>query len=298
MTKMINKKKSIALGTFDGIHLGHLSVLNCAAESRLSPYAMLFSNHPALYIKGKAPLKLLTDDDREKILYDMGIKPLIVDFKEIMELSPEAFFYDILLKKYNAGELSCGENYTFGKYGAGDTELLKKLCRAEDIVLNISKMKIIDGKTISSTAIRGLVSNGDVENAAKLIGRVFSYNFIVEKGDGRGKNIGFPTANQNIPDDFIKAKFGAYISETEIDGRLYPSITNIGIIPTFGVGSVRAETHIIGLDEDIYGKEIKVYLIHFERPEKKFENLEDLKESIYEINLRSLELFNKKHNSA
>lgn len=292
---MINEKKSIALGTFDGIHIGHLRVLNYAAKSKFLPYAMLFAEHPEKYITGKSPLKLLTDVERNKELNGLGITPLIVDFKELMELSPEAFFYDILLKKYNAGELSCGENYTFGKNGVGNTAYLSNLCKTAGVKLNISKMKTVNGKTVSSTAIRKLISDGNMENAARLLGRAFSYSFPVEKGDGRGKKIGIPTANQNIPDDFIKAKFGAYISETQLDGRIYPSTTNVGIIPTFGVGVVRAETHIIGLDKDIYGEPIKVSLIHFERPEEKFESLEDLKKAINEVNIHSSELFNKKY---
>ncbi|MGP1361293.1 MAG: bifunctional riboflavin kinase/FMN adenylyltransferase [Candidatus Fimenecus sp.] len=293
---MTNKKKSIALGTFDGIHIGHLRVLDYVAKSGFLPCAMLFSEHPEKYITGKSPFKLLADSDRNKILYDLGIKPLIVDFKELMELSPETFFYDVLLKKYNAGELSCGENYTFGKNGAGNTDYLKILCKKSGIKLNVSKMKTFEGKTVSSTAIRELILDGNMENAAKFLGRTFSYNFPVEKGDGRGHEIGFPTANQNIPKDFIKAKFGAYISETRIDGKLYPSITNVGIIPTFEVGRIRAETHVIGFNKDIYGKNIEVFLIHYERPEKNFKNLEDLKKSINAVNIRSSELFNKKYN--
>lgn len=273
---MTERNKSIALGTFDGLHLGHKSVIELAKKSQFSPYVLLFSEHPLKAIRGFAPPELLTDTIRDNLLAELGVEKIILDFKDIMNLSPEEFFYEILLKRFNASELSCGENYTFGKNGDGNADLLLKLCLQNGIKLNIATMLTIKGVPISSTAIRAALENGDIKAANEMLGRPFSFDFKVVDGDKRGRTLGFPTINQFFTDGFAEPKHGVYASVAVFGGKLYAAVTNFGLRPTIGTNSLRSETYIIGFDGDLYGQNINIGLISYIRPEIKFKNLDEL----------------------
>ncbi|MEG2720096.1 MAG: adenylyltransferase/cytidyltransferase family protein, partial [Oscillospiraceae bacterium] len=132
-------EKSIALGTFDGFHKGHLEVINEAKNSKYKPFVLLFSEHPQMQIIGKSPDEILTKTIRKKLLQEINVDSIIIDFNEIKNMTPQSFFCDIIIDKFNAKELSCGENYSFGKGGKGDAKLLKELCDENGIKLNIAK---------------------------------------------------------------------------------------------------------------------------------------------------------------
>lgn len=274
---MTEKSTSIALGTFDGLHLGHQSVIQLAKQSQYPPYILLFSEHPLKAIKGYSPPELLTDSIKDALIVNLKIKKIVIDFNEIMNMEPEEFFYKILLKRFNVKELSCGENYTFGKNGSGNADLLLNLCLQSGVKLNVAKMQTIDGKPISSTAIRTALTNGDAETAAKMLGRPFSYDFKVVSGDKRGRILGFPTINQFFPKGFVEPKHGVYASAVALDGGLsYAAVTNFGLRPTIGTNSLRSETCILGFSGNLYGKNVKVSLLSYIRPEIKFKNLDEL----------------------
>lgn len=204
----------------------------------------------------------------------------------------DEFFKKYLIEKYNAKALSCGENYTFGARGEGNVEKLKKLCEEYSVELHIAPTQTYNGETVSSTKIRNLLSDGDVRSANAMLGREFSYRSIVVDGDKRGRTLGFPTANQFFPDNFVKLKFGVYASKTVIDGEVYPSVTNIGIRPTVHTERYRSETYIINFQGDIYGKEIEIRLTDFLRPEEKFGSLSELSKAIEHDSKISQEIFN------
>ena len=142
-------KKSIALGTFDGFHLGHQKVIELSKKSGYMPYVLLFSVHPLKCIKGEAPPEILTDGLRKSLLGEMNVGALEIDFSEIMHLSPESFVRDILVGRFSAGAVSCGENYTFGDNGSGNVEVLRRLCRKYGIELYVAPMVEFDGIEIS-----------------------------------------------------------------------------------------------------------------------------------------------------
>lgn len=284
-------EKSIALGTFDGFHLGHTAVISKAAASDYPAYIMLFTKHPLAVITGNPPPEILTASIRERLTDQSGVTPLIVDFEEIVNISPEDFFYGFLIEKFNAKELSCGENYTFGKGGKGDISLLKRLCAENEIALNVANTVTCDGKVISSTVIRKSVENGDIITADKMLGRAFSYDFPVVSGDRRGRLLGFPTINQIFPDGFVKMKFGVYASAALVDGKYMPAVTNFGIRPTIGTDTLRSETCILGYSGNLYGKNVEVSILSYLRPEKKFASLGELSKAINNDACKSKEIF-------
>lgn len=284
-------EKSLALGTFDGLHCGHLKVIEEAKKSKYDPYVLLFDVHPLSVINGKAPYSLMTDEKRDEVLNLLGVKALTVTFSEIVNCPFEEFFTEILLKKFNAKSLSCGENYTFGAGGKGDITQLKRLCEKHSVELHIAPTQLFDGQPVSSTRIRSLLENGEIEKANLMLSREFSYRFEVVDGDRRGRTLGFPTVNQFFPDNFVKLKFGVYASKCIIGSKQYPAVTNIGIRPTVKTDKYRSETYIIGYEGNLYGEKVEICLSRFLRNERKFESLEQLASAIGQDSEKSKEIF-------
>lgn len=297
MIETNGQKTAVALGTFDGLHRGHLSVIDKAAAQKaagLFPVLLLFSEHPLRYLTGNAPKELLAGGVREREIAKTGCTPYIVSFERIHAMTPEEFFREILLKELNAGFVSCGFNYHFGRDGKGDTTVLASLCRQYGVTLSVSEEIDYDGQSVSSTRIRSAIADGDIRNANAMLGRRFSYDFEVVVGDRRGgKILGFPTINQFFPESFIVPKFGVYASMTYADGRWYPSMTNIGIRPTIGHSAPRSETCILGFSGDLYGKHPEVALIEYLRPEIRFDSLEALSAQMAKDAEHSREIFEK-----
>ena len=276
-------KTALALGNFDGLHRGHIRVLTSALsfkERGFESVALLFDEHPLFYLGGTAPPKLLQKSEKEKILENLGIKTHYISFSEIKDLSCEEFFNEYIIKRLNAGAVCCGWNYRFGKDGAGDSEKLRSLCIDSDIEIKISDCLTFENEPVSSTLIRSCIENGDIKKANAMLGRRFCYTGVVVSGCKRGRLIGAPTINQYFDRDFIVPKNGVYSSVTEIDGRYYHSVTNIGLRPTFENEDLRSETFIIDFDGDLYGRDIKVSLIDYIRGESRFDSIDALKERI------------------
>ncbi|MEG1886531.1 MAG: riboflavin biosynthesis protein RibF [Oscillospiraceae bacterium] len=273
-------KNAIALGSFDGLHLGHMAVLNSALEIRnMSPCAATFHVPPRQ--SGRQLLSLLMPaEDKLLVLKRMGFKDIFsLDFEEIKDLSPKDFF-EILLEKYDAGAVCCGFNYHFGKNAEGNHETLRNLCEENDVLCVVCPEKKVDGDIVSSSAIRHLVGTGDMPCAGKLLGRPFSFFSEVIGGDQRGRTLGFPTINQYYPTDMVEPKYGVYACFAVVDGKEMPAICNIGIRPTFRVDNTYCETYIFDYSGDLYDKMIEIKLIKFLREEKKFAQVEQLVEAI------------------
>lgn len=275
-----DKSGFFALGTFDGLHKGHKSVIT--AGSFLKRNVLLFKEHPQKVLTGNTPTSLVSKRKEKEILELWGAKPVYLDFKEIAGLSPEDFFYNILINKLNAKTLSVGFNYRFGKDASGDVGLLRELCRQTGIELFVSEAVLFESEPISSTRIRKCIIDGNMEKANKMLGREFSYDFTVVHGDERGRTIGSPTINQFFEDGFTVPAYGVYVALSVIDGKRYPSVTNIGIRPTIGNGKERSETHILGYSGDLYGKNITVMPLKKIRDEKNFGDITSLKKQIDE----------------
>lgn len=284
----------IALGTFDGLHIGHKKVLLSDTSEYDEKIALMFTEHPQKALSGDVPGELVTDKKRNQLLKEWGYTPEYLDFAEVSRLSPEEFVDKILIEKFNATALCCGFNYRFGNGARGDVSILKKLCAEREIKLTVCNQVEYDGAPVSSTRIRECIKNGDIRTANKMLGRYFSYNFEVVHGDARGRTLGSPTINQFFSDNFTVADFGVYASFTVVDGKKYISVTNIGIRPTIKGGSEkRSETNIVGFDGDLYGQDIEVFLVEKLRGERAFNSLDELSESISADRKKSTEIIKK-----
>lgn len=283
--KIKKQGTAVALGYFDGIHLGHQAVLNTALEyakkEKLVPVVMLFDIHPRKLISGKVPPMLTSEEKKRELLCKMGFTVVDFNFREAMDYSPNEFIEKILIDALNARVVSCGFDYHYGKGGKGNADTLYEELKKRGIKA-FSKEPILLGKeVISSTAIRTLIAAGEIEKANTMLGTCFSYDFTVKKGDGIGKRVlGFPTINQFFPQDFIVPKYGVYASKVCLDGKWYPAVTNVGIRPTVAKDSMRSETCILDFSGDLYGKNVEVSLLSFIRSEIKFPDLEALSKQI------------------
>lgn len=284
---------SIALGTFDGFHKGHMAVINKAKESQYPAYVLYFNKHPLEVITGKAPLSLLTDGVLERIKKENSLQFINCNFEDIVDLSCEEFFNKILIEELNVKEISCGENYTFGKGACGNIETLKRLCFENEVRLNVVDTEMYSGEPISSTRIRQAVECGKISEANAMLGRAFSYSLPVTDGYKLGRNLGFATANQQFPSSLIQPKRGVYASFVEIEAKKYAAVTNYGIRPTVNGKIPVSETHILNFSGNLYGKELEIHLIDFIRDEKKFDSLEALKEEVDKNKKTSQEIFTK-----
>ncbi len=274
----------VALGNFDGLHIGHMAVINAAKEmaekNGAKPCALIFTEHPLSILTKKAPVTLFTDNIRNEILDEIGVEVCNLDFKSLMNMTPEMFFDKIVIEMMGAVGVCCGFNYSFGKKGAGKPDLLRSLCEARGIEFYMAPETDYRGEAVSSTRIRAAIENGDIEDANEMLGRAFTYRQLVVDGDKRGRLFGTPTINQYLPSELVEPKHGVYMSKTFIEGKEYYSVTNIGVRPTVGTGPVSSETYILDFEGNLYGKYVDVALLRYIRSERKFSSVEELMDQI------------------
>ncbi len=296
---LCEQKKSggtaVALGYFDGIHLGHKAVLGKtlreAEEKGLTPVVMLFDIHPRKLLTGNVPPMLLTEERKRILLKEMGFEVFEFDFRRAMNYSPEEFEEKILLTELNAGVVVCGYDYHYGKGGKGSPETLKNELTPKNISVYSLSPVYLGEEAVSSTKIRQLISEGEMEKANAMLGDYFTYDFTVERGDGIGHKMGFPTINQFFPEDFIIPKYGVYASRVKLDGRYYSAVTNVGIRPTVSGENLRSETCIFDFEGDLYGRNVEVSLLKFLREERKFASLSELKEAVSKDIMKAKEIY-------
>jgi len=269
-------KNAIALGTFDGLHKGHLTVLTL--PDNYNKIALTFKKPPKAYLDGNTRC-LMSLEDIKSALESMGIRVVLLDFERVADVSAEDFLCGIK-EKLNPGYISCGFNYRFGKGGKGDTALLEEFCRENNILLKIHDSVNEDGQTVSSSIIRGYLANGEIPKANRLLSKPFSFKAEVIHGDGRGKTLGFPTLNQRYPENLTPLKFGVYKTIITVCGKDYNGITDIGNRPTYPVDYTICESLIKDFSGDLYGKNIQITPTEFLREEIKFNSKEELIEQI------------------
>ncbi len=288
MEIMVNKNKiieheiTVALGNFDGIHLGHRELINktikLAKESKTIPSIFTFDCNFNEFKIGSKDTALMSKVQKESILEELGIELLyIVNFCDLIKnMTPEEFVTEIIIKKLNAKIVIVGFNFKFGHRANGNVETLKELSRKYRFEVIVIPPIIKYDNLVSSTLIRQLIGKGDITRANKLLGRNYSMRGKVISGKGRGKNLGFATANLKCDIDYVSPKNGVYETIVSYKGTEYASITNIGVNPTFSDVKFSIETHIIDFKEDIYGEYIEVEFLDFIREEKKFNTVDDL----------------------
>ncbi len=273
---------SIALGLFDGVHIGHREVLGKALQNReLCPCVFTYTISDSVPHIKKMYMTLTSDEQKCSILERMGFELVVMpDFEVFKDLEPEEFVEEMLIRRMGAKELSCGYDFTFGKMGKGNTAALERIAAKHGVKVNIVSPISLDGEAVSSTRIRQAILEGQMDRASRMLGRRFSIRLRVEHGNQIGRLMDFPTINQVFPRYHIVPRYGVYSTVVNIDGKLYGGVTNVGVKPTVGSDGPLAETYIIDFQGDLYGKTVEVYFFRFVRPETKFASIDQLKAQI------------------
>jgi len=273
----------LALGNFDGVHLGHQAIFRMLIERARArngtSVVFTFVPHPLRVLAPeRAPQLLTTYKEKIRLIESFGIDVIIcANFtREFANISAKDFVTDILWKGIGVKEIFIGSNYFFGKGRRGSPELLKELGNTYGFIVNIIEEVKINNMIPSSSKIRTLVAKGKVDEASGLLGRLYSVEGIVIEGAKRGKSIlNIPTANLLTANELLP-RDGVYAVAVEINGKKYGGATNIGCNPTFDEKKFSFETHVLGFEGDLLGKTMKVYFIKRIRDEVKFPNVEDL----------------------
>ena len=267
-----------ALGDFDGVHLGHRKVI----EETIAASCALGTESAAWFFSdGAKRVPVLTDEkEKMRLFAELGLGESISEsFDDVKDMTPEEFVADYLIPLGCRGVV-CGFNFRFGSGASGDVELLGKLCGREGLYFKAVDAVELDGETVSSTAIRALLSEGDAERASAMLARPYSVRAEVAHGRTLGKKLGFPTINQNFAPGAAVPRHGVYFTYTMADGVYMPSVSNVGSRPTVGGHVCRLETHILDCADDLYGKEVEVFFIKFRRSEETFSGEDELARAI------------------
>lgn len=300
---------ALALGNFDGVHRGHREVLQQAksiADGLKAPLAVLvFEPHPRVFFRPEtAPFRLTLLPEKARQLETAGVVSLMAfEFNQHMaDTGAEEFVTELLLGELEIKHLVVGEGFRFGKARTGDTELLMGIARREGFGVTLVTPFLVDGEVCSSSRVRACLRDGKPGDAAHLLGHWWAIEGPVLKGDQRGRQLGFPTANLSLQ-DYVEPKFGVYAVRIEIedgDGEVksrHDGVANIGRRPTFNKEDVTLEVNIFDFAEDIYGKVVRVSMIEFLRPETKFDGLDSLKAQIALDSDRAREVLTAPDNS-
>ena len=283
------EKTVIALGFFDGVHRGHGALLRKAAERagelNAAPAVFTFDRSPKEFVTGKPVLLINSNDDRRDIIRRVyGIQRVIfAPFdREMMTMPWQDFITELLVKQYGAVHLVAGHDYRFGHKNEGTVERLREKCRELGLGCDIIPKVELEGITVSSTYIRTLLEQGDVERAALFLGHPHCLSQTVRHGQRLGRTIGIPTVNLAVPAHVLTPARGVYITRAFLpDGRSCPGVTNVGTRPTVTEGdTVSVETYLLGFDGDLYGQTVRLDFYKRLRGEVKFPSLEALRQEI------------------
>ena len=276
-----------ALGFFDGVHIGHAALLTACRElARQQDWeagVVTFGAHPDGLVLGNAPLLINTPEDRERLLKDgFGMDTVVtLPFDEKMRSMDWADFLQMLRKDYGAAGFVCGEDFRFGYKGQGNATVLSWYCRQENLPCVVVPEQTIGGIRVSSTYIRQQLEDGDMATAVRFLGHPHILTGTVVHGRKLGRTLGIPTANLRLPQGIVTPKFGVYACSVEIDGIVYPAVTNIGNRPTVNGHHTTVEPWILDYSGDLYDREITLRFHYFIRPEMKFDSLEALQAEIF-----------------
>ena len=277
------KGSIVALGNFDGFHLGHQAVVGRAVQrafhERRPTIVATFDPHPVAYFKPDVPpFRLTTLDQREQLFAHAGADAMLVfEFNEkLRETSAEEFVSWLLAGKIGAAGVVTGDDFSFGKGRSGNVETLKTLGGYSGIIAETVAPILVDGVRVSSGKVREALIAGEIAHATHLLSRDFAIEGVVQRGDQRGRELGYPTANLALA-DYQRPKYGIYaVRVTLEDGSEYPGVASLGVRPTFDPPQELLEAHLFGFDGDLYGRKIEVALHAYIREEKKFDGIEPL----------------------
>lgn len=277
------KKKVMALGFFDGIHIGHAALMNMiikrAQEYDAEPAVLTFDVHPdSLVFKKNVPL-INSADDRERILSRcFGIDDVVVvHFSQSVMHMDWKVFIDELIDDLDLCHIVVGHDFKFGYKGLGTAEKLEEYCAQRGVGCDIIPPVCKDGVIVSSTLIRGLIESGEIEKANEYLGRPHTLTDVVRSGYHLGTQMGTPTINMRFPDGVIIPRHGVYAAKAYVDGEEYMSVTNVGVRPTVSEdGGVNVESFLLDFTGNLYGRLVRLDFYKFMRPERKFDDIDEL----------------------
>lgn len=282
----LDRDTAVAMGKFDGLHIGHRKLLEHVLEQRergLAPCVFTFNPSPAVLFGLSDGRELMTRQEKWRAFGSLGVE-LLVEFpltRESAAMTPEDFVREILVKRMRTRYIAAGEDVSYGRQGAGDAALLRSLGECYGYAVHtIEKLKI-HGREVSSTYVRSQVEAGQMEQVAELMGDYYTIEGGVCHGAGLGHDLEMPTANLLPARDKLLPPFGVYFSRVRYEDRWYPAISNVGCKPTVtDDGQPGVETFLYDFDGQLYGEEIAVQLLSFHRPEQHFPSVEALKRQL------------------
>lgn len=282
-----NTKTVIALGFFDGVHRGHGQLIEAAkaraAQLGVEPAVLSFDVSPMSIVTGKnIPYIITTDSKRDTIERIYGVERVFIYHfdRAIMEM-PWRDFIQSLIRRYNAVGLVIGYDFSCGYRGEGNTENIPQYCAEIGVTCDVIPKFEIDGVTVSSTYIRGLISEGDMARANLFLGHPYSVSGTVKDGRGVGRKLGAPTVNLSFEDSMVLPARGVYATKAVTEDGEYAAVTNVGVRPTFEDGNnVTVESFILDFSGNLYGQKVRIEFFDFIRPERKFDSPEELSREI------------------
>ena len=291
-----DKESCVTIGTFDGVHSGHRKILDRlitgAKQNKLESTLLTFFPHPRMVLQQDTGLKLIdTIKEKKMILAETGLDNLIIHpfSKDFSRLTAQEYVKDVLVDELNTKQVIIGYDHRFGRNRTADINDLEKYGEQYNFTVDKISKQEIDDVAISSTKIRESLGSGDIQQANRYLKRPFFMTGTIVRGYGRGKGFGFPTANLGIEENYkLVPNDGVYVSSSIIDGRYCYGLTNIGTNPTVNGIKRSIETNFLDLDQDLYDKELSISLLYKIRGEKKFDNVELLKQAMQEDKKQAL----------
>lgn len=274
----------LAIGVFDGVHLGHQAVISTSArharKAEGTPVVLTFDPHPAKVLRpDEAPHLLTATQHKISLIRDLGVAHLLVLHfdRQFAATAPEEFVRQLVTNSRPLREICVGHEWSFGKGRAGNLALLKRLGATCDFDVVGVPAVTLNGEVVSSTAIRRAVEEGDLVKATQMLGREYTILGTVKAGEQLGRKLGFPTANLSAHSEQFPPN-GVYVAEARLAGALYRGVANLGYRPTVSAGKTERllELHLFDLNKDIYGTEVEVRFLRYLRPEQKFESVDAL----------------------
>ncbi len=297
-------RTAVVIGNFDGVHLGHAALIDrCVKEAEragLFSLVMTFSPHPKSFFSGESYPAICSREEKIRHIDALGADGLLIlPFdRAFADLSPEAFVSEILVNRLHCEKVFIGDDFTFGRGGAGNAAALKELAAACGIDVRVLGQLRFRGEAVSSTRIKALLASGNVTEAGRLLGRAYSVSGEVVHGRELGRTIGFPTANLELPAGRALPGAGVYVASVSHKGKKYDAVACVGHRPTIAEGqSPNLEAHLLDHSADLYGETVTVTLISFLRGEKKFASVEELKAAIAADKEKAQSFFEKRRNN-
>lgn len=277
---------AVALGVFDGVHLGHRAILGLAVShasaAGMQSIACTFDPHPLEVLQpGRAPLPITTLDERLALIEGCGLDlAVVLPFtRELASMEPEAFVKDVLVTRLGARDVVVGFNHRFGRGARGDAAMLRSLGERLGFRTHVAEPLVVDGVAVSSTEIRAALQRGDLAMAGRLLGRAYTLSGSIAHGAGRGRTLGFPTANI-VPTRPVLVAPGVYACAAEVAGRKERSVVNVGVRPTFGETALAVEAYLLDFVGDLYGQTMTLTFVSRIREERRFPSVDALKTQI------------------